>query len=88
MGPGRSMKESDMLLSRAEKLRRDARGVRSESTRVSNDSDQQRLLDVANNLETDARDLEARATREHASGLTPGLGGGRGGRRSVVPTGR
>jgi len=82
------MKESDMLLSRAEKLRRDARGVRSESTRVSNDSDQQRLLDVANNLETDARDLEARATREHASGLTPGLGGGRGGRRSVVPTGR
>jgi len=88
MGPGRSMKESDMLLSRAEKLRRDARGVRSESTRVSNDSDQQCLLDVANNLETDARDLEARATREHASGLTPGLGGGRGGRRSVVPTGR
>jgi hypothetical protein len=82
------MKESDMLLSRAEKLRRDARGVRSESTRVSNDSDQQCLLDVANNLETDARDLEARATREHASGLTPGLGGGRGGRRSVVPTGR
>ena len=49
------MKESDMLLSRAEKLRRDARSVRSEATRLSNASDQQRLLDVANNLETDAR---------------------------------
>ena len=67
MGPGGSMKESDMLLSRAEKLRRDARRVRSEATRLSNASDQQRLLDVANNLETDARDLEARARRGHTT---------------------
>lgn len=63
VGPGGSMKENDMLLSRAEKLRRDARRVRNEATRLSNASDQQRLLDVANNLETDARDLEARARR-------------------------
>ena len=56
--------DSDMLLSRAEKLRRDARRVGGEATPVSNASDQQRLLDVANNLETDARDLEARARRE------------------------
>ena len=60
---GGAMKESDMLLSRAEKLRRDARRVRSEASRLSNASDQQRLRDVANNLETDARDLEARARR-------------------------
>ena len=57
------MKESDMLLSRAEKLRRDARRVRGEATRLSNASDRQRLMDVANSLETDARDLEARARR-------------------------
>ena len=60
---GPSMKESDMLLSRAEKLRRDARRVRSEATRLSDAGDRQRLMDVANNLETDARDLEARARR-------------------------
>ena len=60
-----SMKESDMLLSRAEKLRRDARRVRSEATRLSDAGDRQRLMDVANNLETDARDLEARARRGH-----------------------
>jgi len=35
MALGPSMKESDMLLSRAEKLRRDARRVRSEATRLS-----------------------------------------------------
>jgi hypothetical protein len=44
-----SMKENDILLSRAEKLRLEARRVRSESTRLSIASDQQRLLDVANN---------------------------------------
>ena len=57
------MKESDLLLSRAEKLRRDARSVRGEATRLSKARDRQRLMDVANNLETDARDLEARARR-------------------------
>ena len=57
------MKDSDMLLRRAEKLRHDARRVRGEAARLSNASDQQRLMDVANNLETDARDLEARARR-------------------------
>jgi hypothetical protein len=61
------MKENDMLLSRAEKLRRDARCVRGEATRLSNASDQQRLMDVAHNLETDARDLEARARRADAA---------------------
>ena len=60
------MKESDILLRRAEKLRRDARSVRSEAARLSMASDQRRLLDVANNLETDARDLEARARRRHS----------------------
>jgi hypothetical protein len=57
------MRESDILLSRAEKLRRDARSVRSEASRLSMQSDRQRLLDVAQNLETDARDLEACARR-------------------------
>jgi hypothetical protein len=55
------MKESDILLSRAEKLRRDARSVRREATRLSLASDQQRMMDVANSLEADARDLEGRA---------------------------
>ena len=57
------MKDSDVLLGRAEKLRRDARRVRNEATRLSDAGNQERLLDVANNLETDARDLEARARR-------------------------
>ena len=55
------MKESDILLSRAEKLRRDARCVRKEATRLSLATDQQRMMDVANCLEADARDLEGRA---------------------------
>ena len=59
----RSMKESDILLSRAEKLRRDARCVRKEATRLSLATDQQRMMDVANSLEADARDLEGRARR-------------------------
>lgn len=58
------MKESDVLLSRAEKLRRDARRVRNEATRLSNAGDQRRMLDIAQTLETDARDLEARARRD------------------------
>jgi hypothetical protein len=57
------MKESDILLSRAEKLRRDARSVRREATRLWLASDQQRMMDVANSLEGDARDLEGRARR-------------------------
>ena len=57
------MKESDILLSRAEKLRRDARCVRKEATRLSLATDQQRMMDVANSLEADARDLEGRARR-------------------------
>jgi hypothetical protein len=55
------MKESDILLSRAEKLRRDARCVRKEATRLSLASDQRRMMDVAHRLEADARDLEGRA---------------------------
>jgi hypothetical protein len=62
------MKESDILLSRAEKLRRDARSVRREATRLSLASDQQRMMDVANSLEADARDLEGRA-RQRAGQL-------------------
>jgi hypothetical protein len=57
------MKETDILLSRAEKLRRDARSVRKEATRLSFAGDQRRMMDVANNLEADARDLESRARR-------------------------
>jgi len=57
------MKESDILLSRAEKLRRDARNIRRDATRLSLPTDQQRMRDVANNLEADARDLEGRAMR-------------------------
>ena len=57
------MKESDILLSRAEKLRRDARCVRREATRLSLASDQQLMMDVANGLEAAARDLEERARR-------------------------
>ena len=60
---GELMKESDILLSRAEKLRRDARNVRRDATRLSLPTDQQRMRDVANNLEADARDLEGRAMR-------------------------
>ena len=62
------MKESDILLSRAEKLRQDARSVRREATRLSLASDQQRMMDVANSLEADARDLEGRA-RQRAGQL-------------------
>jgi hypothetical protein len=58
-----SMKESDILLRRAEKLRRDSRCVRKEATRLSLASDQQRMMDVANSLEAAARDLEGRARR-------------------------
>ena len=60
---GEFMKESDILLSRAEKLRRDARNIRRDATRLSLPTDQQRMRDVANNLEADARDLEGRAMR-------------------------
>jgi hypothetical protein len=60
---GELMKESDILLSRAEKLRRDARNIRRDATRLSLPTDQQRMRDVANNLEADARDLEGRAMR-------------------------
>jgi hypothetical protein len=73
MDSGGSMKESDILLSRAEKLRRDARSVRHEANRLSLASDQQCLLDMANNLETHARDLEVRARhRAHNDERKPG----------------
>ena len=57
------MKESDILLIRAEKLRRDAHCVRKEATRLSLATDQQRMMDLTNSLEADARDLEGRARR-------------------------
>ena len=40
---GELMKESDILLSRAEKLRRDARNIRRDATRLSLPTDQQRM---------------------------------------------
>jgi hypothetical protein len=57
------MKESDILLSRAEKLRRDARSIRPEATRLSDAGDQQCLRDLANDLEGHARALDSRARR-------------------------
>jgi hypothetical protein len=57
------MKETDILLRRAEKLRRDALSVRRDATRLSLQSDQQRMREVANSLEADARELEGRAWR-------------------------
>lgn len=59
----RSLKDTDILLSRAEKLRRDARSVRGEAVRLSLACDRQRLMDVANRFEVEARDLEGRARR-------------------------
>jgi hypothetical protein len=80
------MKESDILLSRAEKLRRDARSVRNEATRLSTASDRQRLLEVADHLETDARDLEACA-RRRARNDERKLGGTRAETRAPVARG-
>lgn len=57
------MKDTDILLSRAEKLRRDARSVRRDATRLSDASDRDRMLHIANTLEAAARDLECRAWR-------------------------
>lgn len=57
------MKESDILLSRAEKLRHEARSVRNEATRLTDSGSQQRLLDVANDLEVHARALDRWARR-------------------------
>ena len=57
------MKESDILLSRAEKLRREARSVRNESARLSDAVGRQHLLDIANDLEVHARALDKCARR-------------------------
>lgn len=61
------MKQSDILLSRAEKLRREARCARNEATRLTDTSDQQCLLDVAHDLEGHARELDMRARRRATS---------------------
>lgn len=57
------VKDSDLLLIRAEKLRREARSVRREAMRLSLARDQQCMMDIANRLEVDARDLDTRAKR-------------------------
>ncbi len=61
------MKESDILLSRAEKLRREARSVRNEATRLTDTGNRKRLLDVANDLEVHARALDGCARRRAAN---------------------
>ena len=73
------MKESDILLSRAEKLRRDARAVRNEATRLTDGAGRQRLLDIANDLEVHARALDRCARRRATHHETkPRRVGGRG----------
>ena len=61
------MKETDILLSRAEKLRQNARSVRIEATRLSGVSDQKFMMGIASNLEVAARDLECRARQRAVS---------------------
>ena len=60
---GTKERETDILLRRAEKLRRDASNIRRNATRLSHRIDRQCIKDVANNLEADARALEQRGRR-------------------------
>src|SRR5512139_1506655 len=55
------MKDSDTLLRRAEKLRRDALAVRKEALRLTLESDRECMVKVVAALEAGARALEKRA---------------------------
>ena len=66
------MKDTDILLSRAEKLRRDARSVRRDAVRLSGASDQDRMRQVAATLEADARDQKAGHGGESIGGKLQG----------------